>query len=88
MCAHGRPPFHARDTFDDLFIPSGSFDHTGADHPLLDKRGDLIAFRHLLLTFPHLVAGKRRDAALNAPVAPTFNVPDPKGDTEYLALAA
>jgi hypothetical protein len=79
LCAHGRSFFHARDAFDSPFIPSSRFDHTGADRASLDKRGDLIAFRRPLLTNLDLVVRRRHEAALNAPVEPTFSVPRAKG---------
>jgi N-ethylmaleimide reductase len=88
LCAHGRSFFHARDAFDSPFIPSSGFHHTGADHALLDKRGDLIAIRRPLLTNPDLVVRRRHDVALNAPVEPSFSVPRPKGYTESPTLAA
>jgi N-ethylmaleimide reductase len=90
----GSPPVPAnfklklRAGFDGLFILSGGFDKASAEHALLDKRGDLIAFGRPFLANPDLVARLGEDAPLNAPIEATFYVPGAKGYTDYPVLAA
>jgi N-ethylmaleimide reductase len=90
--AMGAPPVPAdfklklRSAFDGLFIVSGGFNHTTAEHALTQGLGDLVAFGRPFLANPDLVARMRQGAALNAPDMATFYVPGEKGYTDYPAL--
>lgn len=92
--AMGAPPVPAdfklklRSAFDGLFIVSGGFNHTTAEHALTQGYGDLVAFGRPFLANPDLVARMRQGAALNAPDMATFYVPGEKGYTDYPALPA
>ncbi len=72
-----------RKNFGGLVILSGGYDAVRAEHDLVEKHGDLIAFGRAFISNPRLVAKLKAGLPLIAPDASTFYTPGEKGYLDY-----
>ena len=85
----GAPPVKAslkrsiRERFHGAYILSGGYDRARAEHNLVERLGDLVAFGRPFLSNPHLVSKLKSGAPLVAPDMNTAYTPGEKGYTDY-----
>ena len=72
-----------RDHFPGRVILSGGYDALRAEHDLVEKQGDLVAFGRSFISNPTLVAKFRDGTPLTSPDPSTFYTPGEKGYTDY-----
>jgi N-ethylmaleimide reductase len=73
-----------RERFTGLVILSGGYDAARAEHDLVERKGDLVAFGRPFISNPGLVEKLRSGAALTPPDPATFYTPGEKGYTDYV----
>ncbi len=87
--AMGAPPVPSgvkkmiREHFKGTYILSGGYTADRAEHDLIEKQGDLVAFGRPFISNPDLVEKIRSGTPLREPDSSTFYTPGPAGYTDY-----
>ena len=85
----GAPPVSAdlkrkiRETFKGTYILSGGYNAEKAEHDLLEKKGDLVAFGRPFIANPDLVTKLKNKTALTTADQAKFYTPGPEGYSDY-----
>ena len=88
--AMGAPPVSSevkkqiRENFKGTYILSGGYDAEKAEHDLLERKGDLVAFGRPFIANPNLVEKMQKNIALKQPDQTKFYTPGAEGYTDYL----
>lgn len=72
-----------RNNFKETYVLSGGYDAIKAEHDLLEKKGDLVAFGKLFISNPNLVEKLKHSSQLQKADATTFYTPGEKGYIDY-----
>ncbi len=72
-----------RKNFKGTYVLSGGYNADRANHDLLEKRGELVAFGRPLISNPDLVEKMKIRAPLKEADPSTFYTPGPKGYSDY-----
>lgn len=72
-----------RSNFKGSLILSGGYDKKRAEHDLVEKKADLVAFGRAFISNPDLVEKLKNNKPLRDPDFATFYTPGPQGYTDY-----